>query len=73
MTDNIDRSVVVGIDGSQDATAALDLAAASADAGLLVVGSHTRGTIGGALLGSAAYRLVHTAHCPVAVVRGEQT
>ena len=49
------------------------LATASARAVLLVVGSRTGSALRGVLLGSAAYRLVHTAHCPVAVVRSTRT
>ncbi len=36
---------------------------------LIVVGSDGRGAIGRALLGSVSTRLVHTASCPVLVVR----
>ena len=47
------------------------LAAASADAQLLVVGDHGTGRIGGLLLGSVAQSLAAQAGCPVVVVRGD--
>ena len=37
---------------------------------VIVVGSHGRGAIGRAMLGSVSTKLVHTAPCPVLVVRG---
>jgi nucleotide-binding universal stress UspA family protein len=45
------------------------LVEASRAAGLLVIGGHRRGRIGGALLGSVGHGVLHSAHCPVAVVR----
>ncbi|AQZ63262.1 Universal stress protein family [[Actinomadura] parvosata subsp. kistnae] len=45
------------------------LTAASEQADLLVVGSHGRGTLGAALLGSVSRGVLHHARCPVAVVR----
>ena len=47
---------------------ALHEAAEAQDAGLLIVGSTRRGTIGRILPGSTADRLMHGAPCPVAVV-----
>lgn len=45
------------------------LLAASADADLLVVGSHGHGVVAGVLLGSVTQRVLHRARCPVVVVR----
>lgn len=39
---------------------------------LIVVGSHGRGAIGRAMLGSVSTKLVHSARCPVLVVRGAE-
>jgi nucleotide-binding universal stress UspA family protein len=50
------------------AASALHEAAEAQDAGLLVVGSTRRGTMGRILPGSTADRLMHGAPCPVAVV-----
>ncbi|MEV7808037.1 universal stress protein [Microbispora sp. NPDC088329] len=45
------------------------LVRASRGAGLLVVGSHGRGVLGSAMLGSVSRGVLHHAECPVAVVR----
>ncbi len=47
---------------------AIERAAASLGADLIVVGTHGRGAAGRALLGSVARRLIHTARRPVLVV-----
>ncbi|MBD3143700.1 universal stress protein [Microbispora bryophytorum] len=45
------------------------LVQASRASGLLVVGSHGRGAVGSAMLGSVSRGVLHHAECPVAVVR----
>lgn len=42
---------------------------ASVEAGLVVVGARGRGAVVSLFLGSVSHATVHTAHCPVAVVR----
>lgn len=46
-----------------------ELLALSRDADLLVLGSHGRGTVGSAVLGSVGARLARFAECPLVVVR----
>jgi nucleotide-binding universal stress UspA family protein len=53
------------------AARALHEAAEAQEAGLLVVGSTTRGAIGRVLPGSTAERLMHGAPCPIAIVPHE--
>jgi nucleotide-binding universal stress UspA family protein len=53
---------------SRSAARALHEAAEADDAGLLVVGSTSRGTLGRVLPGSTAERLMHGAPCPIAVI-----
>ena len=53
---------------STSAARALHEAAEERDAGLLVVGSTGRGTVGRVLPGSTAERLMHGAPCPIAIV-----
>jgi nucleotide-binding universal stress UspA family protein len=57
------RELICGLDAAQH------LQRATAEAGLVVVGSRGRGELGGLLLGSVGQTLVHHAHCPVAIVR----
>ncbi len=40
-------------------------------ADMIVIGTHGRGTVGRLLLGSVAEGVLHHAHCPVVIVRGE--
>ena len=53
----------------QDVSPAKGLADLSREAQLLVVGSHGRGKLSDAILGTVSQNLVHHAECPVLVVR----
>ena len=53
----------------QEGSDALTAVAEDRDARMIVVGSYGEGPIRGAILGSTAYRLVHTSETPVLVVR----
>jgi nucleotide-binding universal stress UspA family protein len=43
------------------------------DAGLIIVGSHGRSSLGGLLLGGVAHKVIQLSSCPVLVVRDEQS
>ncbi|WP_447008097.1 universal stress protein [Saccharothrix isguenensis] len=45
---------------------------AAEGAALLVVGSHGHGAVHRALLGSVSHAMLHQAHCPLALVRGDR-
>ncbi|WP_262287215.1 universal stress protein [Micromonospora sp. MA102] len=51
------------------ASPAAALVAESADAQLVVVGAHGRGSLGGLLLGSVSHAVLHHARSPLAIVR----
>jgi nucleotide-binding universal stress UspA family protein len=55
---------------ARQGSAAALIANADHRAGLLVVGARGRGGFAGLHLGSVGHRLIHSAGCPVAVVRG---
>ncbi|MFC4119901.1 universal stress protein [Nonomuraea zeae] len=63
-----DYPQVIVIEDVQCALPAEALTAAAERADLLVVGSHGRGALGSALLGSVSRGVLHHASCPVAVV-----
>src|SRR6478609_5922456 len=48
-----------------------ELAAASAQAAMVVIGSRGMGPVGGAVLGSVSRSLLHHAHCPVTIVKAD--
>jgi nucleotide-binding universal stress UspA family protein len=47
------------------------LVEASREASMLVIGARGRGGFRGVVMGSVSWHVVHQAHCPVLVVRGE--
>lgn len=55
-----------------DGTAEKALVDASAEAGLIVVGSRGRGAFQGMVAGSVSLAVIHRAHCPVVVIRGTE-
>jgi nucleotide-binding universal stress UspA family protein len=56
--------------GEEDrAWSAILAAAKKADAGIIVMGSHGRGTVGSAVLGSVATAVAHHANLPVMICR----
>lgn len=48
-----------------------EMAAASAQAAMVVIGSRGMGPVGGAVLGSVSRSLLHHAHCPVTIVKAD--
>lgn len=54
--------------GSQDIARLVESAAEQVGADLIVVGTHGRGRVAGAVMGSVAKGLCHTSHRPVLVV-----
>lgn len=65
---NFDDVVVETVPVHQ-ANPARALGEESAKASLVVIGSRMRGALRSRLLGSTGYAMVHTSHCPVAIVR----
>jgi nucleotide-binding universal stress UspA family protein len=65
------RDIVVGVDGSEAATAVPALVEFSERAEMLVVGYSGLGAIRQALLGSVTAGVLQRAGCPVAVVHGD--
>jgi nucleotide-binding universal stress UspA family protein len=71
----VDELVAAGVNasleirtGRRDVAAQIAEAAEDLDADLIVVGTHGRGAVAGAVWGSVARGLCHTAHRPVLVV-----
>lgn len=56
---------------TQASSGAAALKEASQEADLVVVGSRGHGAVVSTLLGSVSSSIVHHAHCPVVVIRGE--
>ena len=60
-------------DRPEDAQRLVDGVVAELGAGMVVVGSQGRTSLGGLLLGSVAHKVIQLSTCPVLVVRDEQS
>ena len=70
--DGFDASLYINADVGARPANEIIKQAREVGADLIVVGSHGHTIIGGLLLGSVAYRLLHVAPCPVLVVPPER-
>jgi len=66
--DGLDAELKFAVGATHPADELIADAARQLDADLIVVGTHGRGAIGTAILGSVAKGLLHVASCPVLVV-----